>query len=186
MKSFIIQLPKRNEDSTGAYKSNLLNKVFTKYPWLTDDATSRSSSLPYDVNISYAGPEDGIQFGKKHSLFDVNFSPSAYVNDLKKRKNAVKYYDDTEADVYDLYNDYSAAMDRIEAFAKMRKPRNRRETYDFRLPTGECVVIHNGFIQIGSEIIPRYNNFGFFNSLPKYRKVTIVTMVVSVSTYLVA
>lgn len=192
MKSFIIQFPKKTEDNSGVFKKALLNRIWNKYPWLTDDSTSAFTLNGKD--ISYAGPEDGFHIGKKHSAFDVNFSAKDYINDLKAKKanNDIyrfydnisdNYYNNDDPDVYDLYNNFSETLLNLDRYAKRRK---LEKTYDFLTPDGTGVNVLDGFIQIGSEIIPRSAGVVFFSRMPKVKRVTVMKVMVSVNSYLVA
>lgn len=178
--SFIVKLPSAKEDNKGTYKTHLINKIFRKYPWLTDDDTCGiDPELLGKKTISYAGPNDGFQFGKKNSLYDIDFSPKDYIAELNKKMAA-----DREVDVYDLYNDYNLTMGRLDEFAQKR--RNRRESADFRLSDGTGVNVHDLFIQVGTEIIPRNATMTYFVRMPKPTRVTVLKAVISVQEYLVA
>lgn len=178
--SFIIKLPSAKQDNKGTYKSHLVGKLFRRYPWLTDDDTCGvDPDLLGKKTISWAGPDDGFQFGKKHSLYDVDFSPKDYIADLNRQ-----LAHEREVDVYDLYNDYHAAMDRLDNYANAR--RRRFESADFRLPDGTGVNVHDGFIQVGTEIIPRNAAFNYFVRMPKVHRVVVLKAIISVKEYLAA
>lgn len=194
MRSFVIELPKKEKDPTGTLKSYLLNKVWNQYPWLTDDATS---SFPASVNISYAGPGDGLHFGKKQSLYDVSFSAKDYLDELKSRKaNKNTYYspfdviytndnvNNDNVDVYNLYDDFRSAMNRVKSYAYHK--RFGRKSYDFLLDDGTPVTVLSVGLQVGNEIIPYPTTYNTFKALPKTTLVVIKKITVSVSTYLVA
>jgi len=178
--SFIVKLPSKKEDSKGTYKTHLINKIFRKYPWLADDDTCGvDTELLGKKTISYAGPDDGFQFGKKSSLYDIDFSPKEYIADLAK-----KLAHEREVDVYDLYNDYNLTMDRLDEFANAR--RKRRESADFRLSDGTGVNVHDLFIQVGTEIIPRKAKMAYFVRMPQPQRVITLNAVIAVQEYLVA
>lgn len=182
MKKFIIQLPKREEDNNGIMKKSLLNRIWNTYPFLTDDATSAFKVGGKD--ISYAGPEDGFAIGGEHSLFDINFSAKDYINDLKKKKandDLYRFYNlkkNDDVDVYDLYNNFGAAMTRLDEYANRRHHAGR--TYDFLTADGTGVNVLDGFIHIGSEIIPRSANVTFFSRMPKVTRVMVMTVVIAI------
>lgn len=176
--NFIVQLPKKNEDYFGSYKNKLIQNVLTRFPWLTTDATSAFKPKGYD--ISYAGPEDGIEFGKKNSIFDVNFSPNKYVNDLK-------YYNaltgNTEPRIYDLKSEFDVVMNRIEEYA--RRKTSVKPTYDFYLGDIPCKV-HDGFLQVGYDIVPKGATLLFFQQMPVVKRRLVYKAVIELSTYLAA
>lgn len=164
---FILKFPKKEEDPKGWFKKNVLNRIWENYPWLTDDATSTSPFVTRPViDISYAGPKDGLHFGKKQSLYDVNYSSEEYMNSLRN-----KYTYDVP--VIDLYTEYNKAIQKVDQYALLKK----LEKFDLMLGDN-TVRFFDGYFQIGGSVIPYEADLYFFDQMSKKTRDNLTIVIV--------
>ena len=153
--NFAVTLPGKEVDTRGFYKKGIVDLITKKYPWLTAaglDSPFYTKSGKLIRGIEYAGPNNLLTFGtaKNH---DVNWVQRA---DYAREKG--------HAPIYDLAKDYSTVVNRLDAFAKSRKPAPApRRTYSSNCYCNDVFYIGNNrveefdaFYKIGTVIIPRY------------------------------
>jgi len=159
MKKFIFTLPKKNEDPEGSLKKYLINKVAKKYNWLSLDGIDEPKLNV--LGIQYAGPSDYLTFGisTKHN---VSWAPTHSYHPAI-----------IDADKFDLYHDFFAAMERLDKYAKINHPFYVEHDYDYKNIFGMPVKVYPTFIQVGYNIIPR-NKPSFFDTVDEKTRLTLV------------
>jgi hypothetical protein len=185
-KSFAVTIPKANVDPYLIYKQALVNKLIEKYPQLTVaglDAPFYTTGGVEIKGINYAKPGHTITFGTSKS-FDVNWV---------KNNNFLQ----GNVPVHDLKNEWNTVMDKLEAFAEARKPKQSYNPYirtyssgcscfksnmpaNYVYVAGNLVEIYDNFIKVGYTIIPRYAKPETFSRYTSYQLETIKTIVVTI------
>ncbi len=174
-------------DVRGFYKKGLMDRIINNYPWLTVAGIDAPYTTPGGKSITgveYAGAGNVLTFGtaKQH---DVNWV---------RRPDYVR--EKGYAPVYDIVKDWTTIVNRLDAFARDRKPApayrcnpcancpfakkdNSTSNY-FYLSDGTKVTVFDNFIKIGYTIIPRTADVVYFQKLPtpviEKIKLTLITV----------
>lgn len=165
MENFIITLPNKNIDPKGALKNYLAEKIITKYPYLSVSGIDKPNNNP---GIQFAGPGDAFTFGSSKS-HDVSWIAKPFTYLVPKAKK------------YDLYDNFYEAMAAIDNYAKRNENKDILDGYIF----GKPYRIYDSFIQIGNEIIPKYNR-SYFESLSTPKKNVINLVITNITNYIYA
>lgn len=171
---FAVELPTVAQDPNGFYKKGLVDKLINNYPWLKVaglDDPSFTKNGKYIRGIDYAGAGSVLTFGTAKS-HDVNWV---------ERPDYVREKGYTP--IYNLAKDWSTVVNRLDAFAKSKKPVYRHNYSQSNASTtiyvgGTVVEVFDNFIKIGYNIIPRYPKaaeYHVFNS-PSVSKVIVTVM----------
>lgn len=174
MKRFYIELPSKEQDNKGILKDVLVKNILTRFPFLSVDGVD--TPLNKRSSVHYAGPGDFITVGD---------SP---IVDIAAKRNRRSFWDIIRGEKamivnntpkINLYNDFDAAIARLEEYAEAKKIRLDKG-YDFKY-FGMPVRIYQNFIQIGNHIIPRHDNRDYFDSLNNEDKQIIINVVVQIN-----
>lgn len=174
MKRFYIELPSKEQDNKGALKDMLVKNILTRFPFLSVDGVD--TPLNKRSSVQYAGPGDFITFGD---------SPIADVAAKRKRRSFWDIIRGEKAMIVNntpkinLYDDFDEAIERLEQYAEEKKIKLDKG-YDFKW-FGKPVRFYQNFVQIGNEIIPRYNNRSYFDMLDDERKASITNVIVQIN-----
>lgn len=174
MKRFYIELPSKEQDNKGILKDILVKNILTRFPFLSVDGVD--TPLNKRSSVQYAGPGDFITIGD---------SPFVDVAAKRKRRNFWDIIRGEKAIIVNntpkinLYNDFDAAIERLEEYAEEKKIRLDKG-YDFKY-FGMPVRIYQNFTQIGNHIIPRRNNRDYFDSLSGEDKQIIINVIVQIN-----
>lgn len=174
MKRFYIELPSKEQDNKGILKDILVKNILTRFPFLSVDGVD--TPLNKRSSVQYAGPGDFITIGdsplvdvaakrKRRSFWDIIRGEKAMIVNNTPKIN--------------LYNDFDAAIERLEEYAEEKKIRLDKG-YDFKY-FGTPVRIYQNFTQIGNHIIPRRNNRDYFDSLNSKDKQIIINVIVQIN-----
>lgn len=165
MKNFIITLPNKDKDPKGSLKNFLAEQIITKYPYLSVAGIDKPNNNP---GIQFAGPGDAFTFGASRT-HDVSWIAKPFVRAVPKAKT------------YDLYDNFFEAMQAIDSYASRNEDKDILDGYIFNKP----YRIYDSFIQIGNEIIPKYNR-NYYNSLPSAQKNVLNLVIVNITNIMYA
>lgn len=171
-------------DVRGFYKKGLMDRIVNDYPWLTVagiDAPYTTPGGKQITGVEYAGAGNVLTFGtaKQH---DVNWV---------RRPDYVR--EKGYAPVYDIVKDWNTILNRLDSFARDRKPapvynrcvgcpynKTTETNRSFYLSDGTKVTVFDNFIKIGYTIIPRTADVVYFQKLPtpviEKIKLTLITI----------
>ena len=167
MKKFYIQLPSENKDPKGLLKKYLVEKILGRSPWLSFAGIDTPS---VNRGVQYAGPKDYIVFDP-NAEFDVNW---ATYDDLAESTKAIP--------TYNLYDNFTAAIEKLEHYARAKHPFFSKPDYDFKY-FGQPVKVFDNYVQIGYDIIPRNNVRFYLSSLPEKSINNITNVIVKINNY---
>ena len=152
MTKFAVSLPEVNTATGAFYKKSLIDTITTKYPHLSvaglDDPFYTRSGKKKIRGVEYAGPGNLLTFGtaKDH---DINWVERANYACSKGYQP-----------IYDLVKDYNTILNKLDVFAKERKPVCSQPSNKYGITinvniNGTPVEVYDNFIKIGYTIIPR-------------------------------
>lgn len=173
--NFAVILPSKSADTTGFYKKGLVDRVLNNYPWLKVagvDSPYYTKNGRYIRGVDHAGPGNVLTFGtaKNH---DVNWV---------ERPDYVREKGYTP--VYDLVKDWNTVINRLDAFAKSRKPAPRYSDFYSTGCNKYCICgvpveVFDNFYKIGYNIIPRYPRENEYYIIQKPEVVKVIVTIKS-------
>lgn len=162
---FTVTLPNEKIDNKGVYKNYLLKRLVQSYPELAIDGIDTEENPR--TSYQYIGPKDAIRFGADcYSPCQVaKYNKCSCCPFAKKVEN------------YNLATEFELAMMKLDNYAKTQRVKS---LYDFRLPDGTPVKEYGNFIQVGYNLIPKYDR-GYFSNIGKAEKNIINNIIVVIN-----
>ena len=166
MKTYMtFTMPNKKCDKNGEYKNYLLKRLALAYPELTIDGIDTEES-PF--SYQYIGPNDKVVFG-------ANYYSRADVSKYRECRYCPFYKEEN----YNLATQFELAMKKLDDYVK--RHRDYKPLYDFKLADGTPVREYSNFIQVGYKLIPKNNYCNFYNSLSEKDKKYINNIIIVIN-----